>query len=280
MCWCVDVMIWCVDVLIFWCVDELMCWSVMCWWLRWCVDVMMCCGCVDVRIGEVRVWGGEKTQTQEKNIFREKNTQKKDKCLSTGFTHLNGKTQWFQRNLRLCRLLSKWCNVWTADTAHFYEVGDEGVWWVRGEREVKSEVERRGFGLGEGRGVLTMCWWLCYVFMCCVDALKCWCVDCLMCQSGDMSVCVWCVVMSMCPKKNTKRKTAVVSLVRKKSTKSKKLFSSRETCWLVDMNGAVMIILWRERELVTVRPTHLSTHRHDSRFEPTSTRLRVKRSAN
>jgi hypothetical protein len=39
---------------------------------------------VDVRIGEVRVWGGERTQTQQKKLFEKKTPEKKDKRLLTG----------------------------------------------------------------------------------------------------------------------------------------------------------------------------------------------------
>jgi hypothetical protein len=45
----------------------------------WEVDVVL------MRIGEVRVWGGERTQTQQKKLFREQNTGKKDKRLLDGF---------------------------------------------------------------------------------------------------------------------------------------------------------------------------------------------------
>jgi hypothetical protein len=38
----------------------------------------------DVRIGEVMVWGGGRTQIQQEKNFREKNTGKKTFCLLTG----------------------------------------------------------------------------------------------------------------------------------------------------------------------------------------------------
>jgi hypothetical protein len=40
--------------------------------MRWCVD-----DCVDVRIGEVRIWGGGKDTNSAEKRFREKTQEKK-----------------------------------------------------------------------------------------------------------------------------------------------------------------------------------------------------------
>jgi hypothetical protein len=80
----------------------------------------------DVRIREVRVWGGKGDKLNRKKNFEKKNTGKKEKRLLTGLnpqanrdsnnesnalpTQLKeptAKTQRFQRSLCLCRLLSK-----------------------------------------------------------------------------------------------------------------------------------------------------------------------------
>jgi hypothetical protein len=106
---CVGVDGSCVDVLMCWCVDDCVddCVDLvsMCQWLCWCVDLSRQSF---VLMSELERWGfgaGKGHKLNRKTFSRKKHRKKDGK--PTKLKEPTAKTQRFQRNLCLCRLLSK-----------------------------------------------------------------------------------------------------------------------------------------------------------------------------